>query len=53
VWHRDGDAGDADELPVSKDLVARIRAWQGWFEHFDLGSEESYRQWDLEGFAKR
>lgn len=53
VWHQDGDPGDADELPVSKVLVARICAWQGWFELFELGREESYKRWDLEGFVKR
>jgi hypothetical protein len=32
VWAKDGAAETADELPISDELRARLRAWQRWFD---------------------
>jgi uncharacterized protein YfaT (DUF1175 family) len=32
VWVRDGGATSADQLPVSQDLIDRIRQWQAWYD---------------------
>ena len=32
VWARDGCSGLADDLPVSAQLILRIRAWQAWYD---------------------
>jgi hypothetical protein len=52
VWHRDGCADDADELPVSKELVARIRAWQAQYDYEAPTGDERSGDWDVEGFAQ-
>lgn len=52
VWHRDGCAGDADELPVGKDLVARIRVWQSWYESSISRDYDAAPDWDSVAFAK-
>jgi hypothetical protein len=47
VWHKDGAAGNADQLPVDKMLVARIRRWQDWWEScLDRNSG-----FDVDGFS--
>ena len=51
VWHRDGCSGDADGLPVGKDLVARIRTWQSWYDASAPTSADDASDWDSAAFA--
>jgi hypothetical protein len=34
VWARNGGGAMLEDLPVSADLRARIRAWQDWYEKY-------------------
>ncbi|MDO9709847.1 hypothetical protein [Paracraurococcus lichenis] len=54
VWHPDGCAGHAEELPVDAGLIARIRRWQEWYDTESkdyLPPEERTGQFDLAAFA--
>lgn len=46
VWNRDGAACSADWLPVSPELIARIRAWQAVCDDF-LGVLEEIQRGGL------
>ena len=39
VWNRHGISGYPEDLPISADLVARIQAWQKWY---DDAADEAY-----------
>lgn len=32
VWEKGGGAPSADDLPVSRALIERVRAWQAWYD---------------------
>lgn len=34
IWSRSGGNVDLEDLPVSADLLKRLLAWQGWYQHF-------------------
>jgi hypothetical protein len=50
VWARDGCGGCADELPVDPALIARIRAWQEWYDT-KAADFESPSPFDVKAFA--
>jgi hypothetical protein len=53
VWDRDGCGDRADALPVPADLVARIRAWQAWYDRDGWGDDAGrpLARFDLDAFA--
>lgn len=57
VWDREGCAADADDLPVTPELRARLRAWQGDYETHDTfqprggWSDERWAAFTVEGRA--
>ncbi len=58
VWSRDGQPGQPEQLPISFDLMVRLRRWQDLFEecedwdrHGHRWTPEQDRAWSDEGLA--
>lgn len=58
IWHRDGMHAEADELPVSKELLERLARWSDWYninDDFLLAAERknklSWAEFDKEGLS--
>lgn len=58
VWSHDGTPGQPEELPMSLDLMVRLRRWQDLFEesddwdrHGNRWTPEQDRAWSDEGLA--
>jgi hypothetical protein len=45
VWHRDGAAGCADDLPLRPELIERIRQWQALYETNDYDARQPKFNW--------
>jgi hypothetical protein len=52
VWHKDGSGDSADELPIDRELIERIRRWQDWYETgLDADSKFDVAAFSAEGLA--
>lgn len=50
VWNSRGEACDADDLPISAGLIARLRAWQALYDA-RTDDESAGAAFDVEPFA--
>jgi hypothetical protein len=51
VWHKDGCGDDADQLPIEKTLIDRIRRWQDWYETGLRDADFDVKAFSAEGLS--
>ncbi|MCJ8353227.1 hypothetical protein [Novacetimonas hansenii] len=52
VWHRDGCATCADELPISEGLRAQLLSWAKRYDDYDFPPEKDSPPFDMAAFAQ-